>query len=61
MVTFLILTYVLICGGFMFGTLIDNDEISYLAKTIMILFAIIIAPIFFGIAIGRIIISMQPK
>ena len=61
MVTFLAVFYTLICEGFMFGILMDNDEVSSVAKIIMLLFAIIAAPTFLGITIGRIIMSAQPK
>lgn len=62
MVTFLAILYILICEGFILGLLMDNDEFSRAIKITAILLAIIIAPIFVGIAIERILIAAaQPK
>jgi hypothetical protein len=61
MVTFLAVLYTLICEGFIVGILMDDDETPYASKIIMILFAVIVAPTFFGITIGRIIMSRQHK
>lgn len=61
MTAFLSVFYVLICLGFVVGTLIDNDDIPNTVKVLMAIFSSIVAPLLLGLALGMIILAKVKK
>lgn len=61
MTAFLSVFYVLICGGYVLGFIIENDDFSNGVKVLMAIFSPIIAPLLFGAALGMIILAKVKK
>lgn len=53
--------YGLICGGYVLGFLIDNDDFSNEVKVLMAIFSPVVAPLLFGIGMGMIILAKVKK
>lgn len=58
---FLASFYILICLGFVIGTLMDNDDIPNAVKLLMTIFSPIVAPLLLGVVSGMIIITRVRK
>lgn len=61
MTAFLSVFYGLICGGYVLGFLIDNDNIPNAVKVLMAIFSSIVAPVLFGAALAMIILAKVKK
>lgn len=58
---FLVSFYILICLGFVIGTLIDNDDFSNGIKVLMAIFSPVVAPLLLGAGLGMIMLTKVKK
>ena len=58
---FLVSFYILICMGFVVGTLTDNDDCPNIVKVLIAILSPIFAPLFLGAGLGMIIIAKIKK
>lgn len=58
---FLVSFYILICLGFVIGTLIDNDDFSNGIKVLMAIFSPVVAPLLLGAGLGMIMLAKVKK
>lgn len=61
MTVFLSVFYGLICGGYVIGFLIDNDDLPNAVKVLMAIFSSIVAPVLFGAGMAMIILAKVKK
>ena len=61
MTAFLSVFYGLICGGYVLGFLIDNDDFSNGVKVLMAIFSPIVAPLLFGAGFGMLMLAKIKK